>query len=110
MIRNRQHTVVAGELMSPPFDKKFEQDRRVYSVCGIAPTVHTMGGAIWSRRYLLNMIERQYLGWVRDSTGRVTGRPVKAIANAVTTMCGGGFADPTDGLGNTSPHVLYEFI
>lgn len=44
MIRNRQHTVVAGVLMSPPFDKKFEQDRRVYSVRGIAPTVHAMGG------------------------------------------------------------------
>jgi hypothetical protein len=55
------------------------------------------------------MTERQYLGWVRDSAGYVTGRPVKLIANTVTTMCGGGITDPTDGLGNTSPHILYEF-
>jgi hypothetical protein len=44
MIRDRHNTIVVGELMSPPFDKKFEQDRRVYSVRGIAPTIHTMGG------------------------------------------------------------------
>ena len=49
--------------------------------------------------------ELNYLGWVRDEKGRVLSRPVKQIANAVTSFCGGGYAGE-DGLANTSPHVL----
>ena len=32
------------------------------------------------------MFVNHYLGWVRDDRGRVLSRPVKHIANAVTTM------------------------
>jgi hypothetical protein len=38
----------------------------------------------------------------------VLSRPVKHIANAVTTMVGGGHTGE-DGLGNTTPYVLYEY-
>lgn len=60
----------------------------------------------------MNMIDKYYIGWVRsskDSKGLVKYRPRKRIANAVTTMAGGGIADPRDGLGNTTPHIVYEF-
>lgn len=58
------------------------------------------------------MIEKVYIGWVRsgkDGKGLVKSRPRKQIANAVTTFTPGSFADPRDGLGNTTPHVIYEF-
>ncbi len=55
------------------------------------------------------MTDRKYLGWVRDSLGRVVSRPVKEVANTVTTMCGGGHTDPIDGMGNTTPYVLYVY-
>ena len=45
----------------------------------------------------------------KDGKGLVKSRPRKRIANAVTTSPPGGFADPRDGLGNTTPHVVYEF-
>ncbi len=54
------------------------------------------------------MTNQHYIGWVRDSTGRVTSRPTKRIANAVTTMCGGGHTGE-DGMGNTTPHVVVVF-
>ena len=54
------------------------------------------------------MIYKYYIGWVRDSKGRIEERPRKQIANALTTMTGG-IADPRDGLGNTTPHIVYEF-
>lgn len=38
------HTIVLGEITTPPFDKRFESCRRVFSVLGIAPTCHTCGG------------------------------------------------------------------
>ena len=41
--------------------------------------------------------------------GLVNYRPRKRIANAVTTMVGGGIADRRDGLGNTTPHIVYRF-
>lgn len=37
-----------------------------------------------------------YIGWVRDEKGKVLSRPVKHIANAVTTMVGGGIQARTD--------------
>lgn len=58
------------------------------------------------------MIEKVYIGWVRsgkDGKGLVKSRPRKQIANAVTTLTRGGFTDPRDGLGNTTPYVIYEF-
>lgn len=36
------------------------------------------------------MKNESYIGWVRDEKGKVLSRPVKHIANAVTTMVGGG--------------------
>lgn len=52
------------------------------------------------------MNDRYYIGWVRDEHGGVLARPRKEIANAITTMAGGGHTGP-DGLGNTTPHVVY---
>ena len=37
-------TIVVGLLNTPPFDKRFAQRRRVFSVKGIAPTCDTCGG------------------------------------------------------------------
>ena len=55
------------------------------------------------------MIDKYYIGLVRDSKGRIEERPRKQIANALTTMTGGGIADPRDGLGNTTPHIIIEY-
>lgn len=55
------------------------------------------------------MTERYYIGWVRDSKGRILSRPRKQIANAVTSYCGGGIPDPKDGLDNTTPHIIYKY-
>lgn len=58
------------------------------------------------------MTDKYYIGWVRSSTdgkGLVKSRPRKQIANAVTTMVGGGITDPRDGLGNTTPHIVHEY-
>lgn len=58
------------------------------------------------------MISKHYIGWVRsgsDGKGLVKRRPRKQIANTVTTMVSHGIADPRDGLGNTTPHIVYEF-
>ena len=52
------------------------------------------------------MTEKVYIGWVRsgkDGKGLVKSRPRKKIANALTTSPPGSFADPRDGLGNTTP-------
>lgn len=37
-------TLVVGMMQTPPFDRMFEQSRRVYSEKGISPTLHTQGG------------------------------------------------------------------
>lgn len=60
----------------------------------------------------MNMTDKYYIGWVssgKDGKGLVKYRPRKRIANAVTTMVGGGIADLADGLGNTTPHIVYEY-
>lgn len=57
------------------------------------------------------MTDKYYIGWVRsgkDGKGLVKYRPRKRIANAVTASPPGGFADPRDGQGNTTPHIVYE--
>lgn len=38
------HTLVVGMMQTPPYDRIFEQNRRVYSAKGISPTLHTQGG------------------------------------------------------------------
>ena len=58
------------------------------------------------------MIDKYYIEWVRsgkDGKGLVKYRPRKQIANAVTTSPPGCFADPHDGLGNTTPLIVYGF-
>lgn len=60
----------------------------------------------------MNMTDKYYIGLVRsgkDGKGLVKYRPRKRIANAVTTSPPGGFAYPRDGLGNTTPHIVYEY-
>ena len=57
----------------------------------------------------MNMIDKYYIRWVRSGKGLVKSRPRKRIANTVTTMVGHGITDPRDGLGNTTPHVVYKF-
>ena len=37
-------TIVVGMMQTPPYDRMFEQSRRVYSAKGISPTLHTQGG------------------------------------------------------------------
>ena len=56
-----------------------------------------------------SMTDKYYIGWVRDSRGRIKGRPRKRIANAVTSKVGHGISDLRDGLGNTTPYVVYEY-
>lgn len=52
------------------------------------------------------MTKRIYIGWSRDNKGKIVKRPVKQIANA-TTQATGGAHICEDGLGNTTPYVLY---
>ena len=35
---------VIGMMQTPPYNRMFEQSRRVYSAKGISPTLHTQGG------------------------------------------------------------------
>ena len=35
---------VIGTMQTPPYNRMFEQSRRVYSAKGISPTLHTQGG------------------------------------------------------------------
>lgn len=37
-------TLVVGMMQTPPYDRMFEQSRRVYFAKGISPTLHTQGG------------------------------------------------------------------
>ena len=50
---------------------------------------------MYSFRYKsINMIDKYYIGWVRsgkDGKGLVKYRPRKQVANALTTMTGGGY-------------------
>lgn len=54
------------------------------------------------------MLRRDYIGWVRDAKSIIKHRPVKTIANAITTFSGQGVTG-VDGLGNTVPHIVYTF-
>lgn len=55
------------------------------------------------------MSNKYYIGWVRDGKGRIKGRPRKQLANAVTSKVGHGISDLCDGLGNTTPYIVYEY-
>ena len=57
----------------------------------------------------MNMTDKYYIGWSRDSRGRIKERPRKQIAHAVTSKVWHGITDPRDGLGNTTPHIVYEY-
>ena len=37
-------TIVVGMMQTPPYNRMFEQSRRVYSAKGISPTLLTQGG------------------------------------------------------------------
>lgn len=37
-------TLVVGMMYTPPYDRMFQQSRRVYFAKGISPTLHTQGG------------------------------------------------------------------
>lgn len=39
-----ERTLVVGMMQTPPYDRMFEQSRRMYSAKGISPTLHTQGG------------------------------------------------------------------
>ena len=55
------------------------------------------------------MTERHYIGWSRDHKGKVRNRPRKDIANAVTQFNSGDSYTNQNGLGDTSPYVIYEY-
>lgn len=55
------------------------------------------------------MIDKYYIGWVRsgkDGKGLVKSRPRKQIANAVTSMVGGGYHRPSRRVGQH--HTAYS--
>lgn len=57
----------------------------------------------------MNMINKYYIGWVRsgkDGKGLVKYRPRKQIANAVTSMVGGGYHRPSRRVGQH--HTAYS--
>ena len=43
-MNDNARTIVVGMMQTPPYDRMFEQSRRVYSGKGISPTLHTCGG------------------------------------------------------------------
>lgn len=54
---------------------------RVYSSEGLSPTLRTVTGGHNEPK----IVEQKVLGWVRDSQGNVTKRPVVEVANCVTS-------------------------
>lgn len=44
VLNSSTRTLVVGMMQAPPYDRMFEQNRRVYSAKGISPTLHTHGG------------------------------------------------------------------
>lgn len=55
------------------------------------------------------MEHRYYIGWSRDREGKVLSRPEKDVSNTITQSTGGAHICKEDGLGNTTPYVVYEF-
>lgn len=48
-------TIVVGMMQTPPYDRMFEQSRRVYSVKGISPTLHTCVGGNLEAKVLVEL-------------------------------------------------------
>lgn len=44
VLNRSTRTLVVGMMQAPPYDRMFEQSRRVYLAKGISPTLHTQGG------------------------------------------------------------------
>ena len=49
------------------------------------------------------------ISWSRDHKGAVQNYNLRDIVNCITTMVGGGHADPKTGMGNTTPHILIRY-
>lgn len=49
------HTLVVGMMQTPPYDRMFEQSRRVYSAKGISPAPHTQGGGHREKKVLVEL-------------------------------------------------------
>lgn len=47
--------IVVGIMQTPPYDRMFEQSRRVYSAKGISPTLHTQGGGDQEIKVLIEL-------------------------------------------------------
>ena len=54
-MNNHIHTYCLGMLDTPPYDRMYEQSRRVFSPKGIAPTVHTFGGGNRELKILIEL-------------------------------------------------------
>ena len=46
---------VIGTMQTPPYNRMFEQSRRVYSAKGISPTLHTQGGGNLETKVLVEL-------------------------------------------------------
>lgn len=67
---------------------------------------------MWQRcLYHYEIMERRYyIGWSRDRNGKIVSSPEKNdVSNAITSATGGAHTCQEDGLGNTTPYVVYEF-
>ena len=89
--------------------QKMELSYSVFTDKGVAALRDEFARLFKENMERKNMNNKQYIGWVRDSKGRIKGRPRKQIANAVTSKVGHGISDPRDGLGNTTPHIIIEY-
>lgn len=50
------HSLVVGMMQEPPYDRMFEQSRRVYSAKGTSPTLHTqVGGGYQEIKVLIEL-------------------------------------------------------
>lgn len=68
---NEIHPIVVGMLNTPPFDKCFQLEKRVYAVKGIAPTCNTCGGGgRVSPKYLWYMIKQSIITHYRTEEAK----------------------------------------
>jgi DNA (cytosine-5)-methyltransferase 1 len=90
--------------------QKMDLSYSVFTAKGVAALGDEFARLFKENMERKNMNNKQYyIGWARDSKGRIKGRPRKQIANAVTSKVGHGISDPRDGLGNTTPHIIIEY-
>lgn len=89
--------------------QKMELSYSVFTDKGVAALGEEFARLFKENMERKSMNNKYYIGWVRDSKGRIKGRPRKQIANAVTSKVGHGISDPRDGLGNTTPHIIIEY-